>query len=465
MLLELLSHQNPADIRYGHDPLFRFTVSRAIYKAILKFIAHNNGQKFTVQPLPVEQFTTRFAGRTKVVLNWEATIDPLEPTAIPTGYMVYKRIDNGGFDNGFFVNTNSVSIDIEPGKIYNFKVCAVNQGGESFPSEMLSVYRANNSRKEVMIVNAFERVSAPAFFSVKGNAGFKNDADPGVPYISDISFTGKQFEFDRKQPWLNDDNPGFGASYSNMETKVIAGNTFDYPYIHGKALKEAGYSFVSTSVKALTQSKINLNDYRYVNIIFGKQKQTISGISKNQTVFKTFPLALQQIIAAYTRTGGNLLVSGAFTGSDFFTGNYIKPDEKIFIENVLKFRYNPSKNDFSFRVKMVSSPFPHFQRAEFKLYDEPQDKMYYLESVDAIEPTGDGAVTFCRYATTNLSAGIIYAGAYKLCITGFPFESIKSEKERNKFMESIMLFFDATQKVTAKSNQRQIWVPKKSINK
>jgi hypothetical protein len=61
--------------------------------------------------------------------------------------------------------------------------------------------------------------------------------------------------------------------------------------------------------------------------------------------------------------------------------------------------------------------------------------MYYLESADAIEPAGDGAVTFCRYASTNLSAGIIYSGLYKLCITGFPFEVIKSEKERNKFME------------------------------
>ena len=62
MLLELLSHQNPADMRYGHDPRFRFTVSRAIYKAVLKYITHNNGQKYVVQPLPVEQFSGRFSG-------------------------------------------------------------------------------------------------------------------------------------------------------------------------------------------------------------------------------------------------------------------------------------------------------------------------------------------------------------------------------------------------------------------
>ncbi len=457
MLLELLSHQNPADMRYGHDPRFRFTVSRAIYKAVLKYITYNNGQKYVVQPLPVEQFSSRFSGKTQVILNWEAVDDPLEPSAKPTGYVVYTRIGNGGFDNGTYTDKNTVTANIEPGKIYSFRVCAVNQGGESFPSEILSVYRANNNQKEVLIVNGFERISGPLFFNENGQrAGFDNDADPGVPYISDISFTGKQYEFNRKQAWQSDDNPGFGASYGNLETKVIAGNTFDYPYLHGKAIKEAGYSFVSASVKAVTQGKINLNEYRYVNIILGKQKQTVSGISKKETEFKTFPLALQQSLAAYCRAGGNLLISGAFTGSDFYNGNYIKTEEKVFMESVLKFRYNPSKSDFSFRVKMVNSPFPHFHRAEFNLYDSPQEQMYYLESADAIEPAGDGAVTFCRYASTNLSAGIIYSGLYKLCITGFPFEVIKSEKERNKFMESVMMFFNSAHKQsTERSNPIQ----------
>lgn len=446
MLLELLSHQNPADMRYGHDPRFRFTVSRAIYKAVLKYITHNNGQKYTVQPLPVEQFNSSFQGKTKVILNWEAVTDPLEPTAQPSGYVVYTRIGNGGFDNGRFTETNTFSLNIETGKIFSFKVTAINKGGESFPSEILSVYRANNNQKEVMIVNAFDRVSGPAFFSDNGKTGFDNDADPGVPYLSDISFTGKQYEFDRKQPWKNDDNPGFGASYGNMETKVIAGNTFDYPYLHGKAIKEAGYSFVSTSVKAVTQGKINLNNFRYVNIILGKQKQTSVGISKKEMEYKTFPLALQQCLINYSRAGGNMLISGAFTGSDFYNGNYINTGDKLFMESILKFRYNPSKSDFSYRVKMVSSPFPHFHRNEFSLHDSPQAQMYYLESTDVIEPAGAGAVSFCRYASTNMSAGVIYSGSYKVCVTGFPFESIKSEKERNKLMESVLLFFSTSQK-------------------
>ena len=56
MLLELLSHQNLADMRYGLDPNFRFTVSRAIYKGMLKFLAWINDFDYTVQPLPVDGF-------------------------------------------------------------------------------------------------------------------------------------------------------------------------------------------------------------------------------------------------------------------------------------------------------------------------------------------------------------------------------------------------------------------------
>ena len=37
-IIELLSHQNFADMRLGHDPKFKFTTSRALYKSILQYI-------------------------------------------------------------------------------------------------------------------------------------------------------------------------------------------------------------------------------------------------------------------------------------------------------------------------------------------------------------------------------------------------------------------------------------------
>ncbi len=49
MLLELLSHQNLADQRYGFDPRFRFHVSRAVYKGILRYLATASGTDYVVQ--------------------------------------------------------------------------------------------------------------------------------------------------------------------------------------------------------------------------------------------------------------------------------------------------------------------------------------------------------------------------------------------------------------------------------
>jgi len=52
MLLELLSHQNYADMKLGLDPRFQFLVSRSIYKGILKYLsALNDEEDYMVQPL------------------------------------------------------------------------------------------------------------------------------------------------------------------------------------------------------------------------------------------------------------------------------------------------------------------------------------------------------------------------------------------------------------------------------
>ena len=71
MLLELLSHQNFADMRYGSDPRFKFLVSRAIYKAILRHVSFQYSRPCVVQPLPVEGFSAVFAERDdEVRLQW-----------------------------------------------------------------------------------------------------------------------------------------------------------------------------------------------------------------------------------------------------------------------------------------------------------------------------------------------------------------------------------------------------------
>ena len=130
-IIELLSHQNFADMQLGHDPNFKFTVGRAIYKGILQFITNQHDKEYIVQPLPVSNFAIQFGKKKNILeLSWKGEDDPQEPTARPREYIVYTRIGYGGFDNGTLVSKTSHTVKIEPGLVYSFKVTAVNRGGE-----------------------------------------------------------------------------------------------------------------------------------------------------------------------------------------------------------------------------------------------------------------------------------------------------------------------------------------------
>lgn len=47
-------------MKLGHDPNFKFTVGRAIYKAVLQFISSQHNKEYVVQPLPVSNFAIEF---------------------------------------------------------------------------------------------------------------------------------------------------------------------------------------------------------------------------------------------------------------------------------------------------------------------------------------------------------------------------------------------------------------------
>lgn len=460
MLLELLSHQNFADMRYGLDPRFRFTVSRAIYKGMLQFLCSQYDMDYVVQPLPVGHMALRMTGENEVELTWQPVADALEPTASAEKYIVYTRIGDGDFDNGVLVEGNSYRTTLPAGMVCSYKVTAVNKGGESFPSEILSAGRASNSKGTVLVVNGFDRVSAPADFVAPAPAdtllaGFLDEQDHGVPYIRDIGYVGKMKEYRRYMPWTDDDASGFGDSYGNYETRVIAGNTFDYPAVHGAAILKAGYSFVSASNESLSPGSspagrgevgapVDMGEYRYVDLILGKQCRTKMGRGGVKPLeFKTFSKPMQEAIAAYCKQGGNIFVSGAFVGTDLWDNRLAVADEadKRFAMEVLKYQWRAGQAGVTGRVKSVASPFPAFS-GDYTYYNEPNAESYVVESPDAIEPAGKDAYTVMRYSENNLSAGVAYRGDYKACVLGFPFEAIRTDSEREALMNAVLAFFN-----------------------
>ena len=450
MLLELLSHQNFADMRYGLDPRFRFTVSRAVYKGMLQFLCSQYNMDYVVQPLPVDHLALQFTGNNEVELTWQPVEDPLEPTAKAEKYIVYTRIGDGDFDNGILVEGTNYRTTISSGTIHSYKVVAVNKGGLSFPSEILSVGQPFQSKGTVMVVNGFDRISAPADFVAPAPgdtqfAGFLDDLDHGVPYLKDISYIGKMKEFRRAIPWMDDDASGYGDSYADYETKVIAGNTFDYPAIHGAAILKAGYAFVSCSDEAVENGRVSLNDYQTVDLILGKECQTKmgrGGITPLQ--YKTFSQPMQEAITAYCNQGGNIIVSGAFVGTDLWDNRLATPEEadKKFATDVLKYKWRVGQAALKGKVKSVNSPFPMLT-GNYTYHNELNEESYVVEAPDAIEPASKDAYTVMRYSENNLSAGVAYQGDYKTYIMGFPFETIRTEAERETLMKAILTFFNS----------------------
>lgn len=438
MLLELLSHQNFTDMQFGLDPRFQFSVCRAIYKGMLQFLSVQNGTPYVVQPLPVSHFSAQLAGDS-VVLDWRSVTDTLEPTAFPNAYVVYTRVDNGGFDNGVLVHETTCKLPVLADKIYSYKVVAVNDGGASFPSEVLSVCKNSHAKHTVLVVNGFDRVSAPEGFSAGDFAGFPNWLDDGVPYVRNISYVGAQHEFSRLESWRDDDAPGWGASNSDYETEIIAGNTFDYPFVHGKSLVKAGFSFVSSSNEAVEDRCINLADYKAVDLILGKQKQSILGANRTTADFKTFTPSMQKALTDYCLQGGSLVVSGAYVATDLWRSTSVSDADKRFAESILKYTWRTDRASQNGVVSTVYAPNSSFT-GKFEFCTALNSEQYHVESPDGIEPVGKNTFTIMRYGQNNISAAVAHKGNYRTLVFGFPLESLTSETMRDDLMQQIMRF-------------------------
>ena len=185
-------------------------------------------------------------------------------------------------------------------------------GGESFPSEILSVGQKNNSKGNILIVNGFNRVCAPAFFDNGVTSGIEWWKGQGVADRQDISLVGFQYDFDRKSKWLDNDSPGWGASYANMEGKVVTGNSFDNPIIHGKAIMAAGYSFVSTSDEVFSQPRFDISSYFATDLILGEERSTRNLRDSMLVDYKIYTPALMSKISELTEKRSKLFISGAY---------------------------------------------------------------------------------------------------------------------------------------------------------
>lgn len=394
VLLELLSHQNMTDMKYGLDPRVRFTISRAIYKSFLRFIHEQYGTEYIVQPLPVRSMAmtmeegSHTQGAQSVKITWQTTEDALEPTATPTYYIVYTRQNDGDWDNGIRVSTPHYTFSAKKGTRYDIRVAAGNAGGISFKSEVLSAYIAPEEKGKVLIVNGFTRISGPEWWSDSIYGGIRPMCH-AVPYGKGVNYIGEVYDFDSRNEWKTDDNCGWGMCYSDHMNHPTVGNTFDYPAMHGKVLAEMGYSYVSTSAAALD----SIAGYDAVDVILGKQKTIVMG---SDTSFHCMPAHLQHALTHYLQHGGRLLLSGSHIASDM-QGK----EDAAFTKNQLHYEFRCTHASRTGKVRIERE----LTKGNYTFRTEPNETMLHTENADGIFPA-NGGVVVARFPEANVAAAI-----------------------------------------------------------
>lgn len=424
-IIETMSHQNFADMRRGLDPNFRFTLARSLYKTILRFVNGNHSVPSVVQPLPVSNFRIERNSSGGLRLSWIAEKDEQEPTAVPTSYIVYTSEDGMGFDNGTVVYTSSFDFEAKKGVNYCFKVTALNRGGESFPSETLAAYLSKSAHaKDILVVDGFSRLSGPAVVDDYSRQGFDLGSDIGVSYGLTAGWNGRQQCFDKSRAGSEGEG-SLGYCGDELAGRFIMGNNRDGSVCHVKDIAMSGaYNVVGCSLEALDNNLVKLDHYNLVDIAFGLQRND----GHSLVVYKTFNETLQSKLRSYAKSGGRILVSGAYVGSDM-----TQPHERSFMSDVLKTTFTGT--DTNAGNNMVDG-----LGLSFDIIRQINDRHFAATSVDRIAACDGRSFAAMRYQDGS-TAGVAYDGTdYKSFVMGYPYECINNVRTRQQVMKGLLGF-------------------------
>ena len=422
MILETLAHQNFSDIKLGFDPNFRFVFARSVYKTMARFISEQHDDKVVIEPLAPDNFRMRMKGSKRVVLSWDAVKDPLEKSATPSAYILYTAIGSGGFDNGRVVKGKSVKLKLEHGVMYSFKLTAVNKGGESFPTEVLSVMLNGKRKDNILVINGFHRLSSPAFVNTPKEKGFILSEDMGMWRGKNPGFAGEQICYDTKGEG-REGMGGLGYCGDELIGKFLMGNEFNYVREHVEDIAATGeYNILSCSSHAVDKGLVDLDKFDCIDLILGEEKDD----GRSLVPYKTFSTFMRQALGMYVANGGKLLVSGSHVLSDLR-----ESEERIFARAFLN-------TESAGKIKPSGTKINAFGKS-FTIYDSANEYHYAAPCTDILKPSAE-AKTLMTYSGGRCAATAYENKKSRTVVMGFPFECIRNKDMRMHVMGDIMNF-------------------------
>lgn len=432
-ILELLAHQNFTDMVYAHDPNFKFSASRAIYKALLRQVyhLHNLGDP-VIQPLPVTAISATFDPDVPngVLITWQPQTDPLEPSAMPTDYVLYIRQDNNDWDEGTLMQGNTAAlVNVTPGIHYQFRIGALNGGGESFPSEPVSAYLSPRAgSRHVLVVNAFDRLSGPARISTADTAGFDLNTDVGVSYLVNTSLCGAQTNFRRSDNGKNGSS-ALGFCSSEYTGLALAGNAFDGIALHTddmiSAAAASDNSALNVSISSMSRAAFDLvnpdalSRYALIDYVAGLQADK----PYNLKHYDVYSDATTTRLTSYVAQGGAIFVNGSHVGQG----------DSLFVASTL--HAVP-------RAEVLHSDRGTFSGLgiDIPVHNRPNDVHYPVQNSQVLEPATPDAFSAFAYGTTadatpGYSAGVAWPRGV---VMGFPYDCICDPTTRRAVMNAVL---------------------------
>lgn len=404
-LAEVAYHDNVQDAAIMRDPKGRDQIARSMYQAVLEYF-DNWGGLNTPASVPTSPVNVRAVSDSSghVTISWNA--GPTTPSGAyndpATGYRIYASTDGYGFDGGTLVSdgqiTSTTLSGLDSTIPYYFKVVAVNAGGESKASEVVTAIPSGGV-KQVLIVNGFDRF----------------DRTQDFQYTTWLAAGGSNATVDRVWPRYN--------------------NSFDYVVQVESAIQAAkpGIHVASTSNEAVNNGSVNLSDYGTVIWILGTES----------SVNHTFDATEQAKVTSFVNAGGNLFLSGSEIGWDLDNLN----NGRTFYETVLKGNYiSDDANTYtvSSNAAGIFAGISNFTFSNGASFNSLDGQLYNVAYPDVIAPQVGAASALSYSGGTGGTAAIqvpAAAGAGNVVMFGFPFETIAGASSRQAVMGRILDFF------------------------